>query len=255
MASGVFHWAAYSFVAFGSAPPVWTASTFLHALWFVLGFLGPIAAHEAGHVWACRRHGMAFSGPFPIPFPFALTGTLGAFIRLRSPYPTRQAMVEVGAAGPLAGVVAAMLAAIVGCRWSVRLLNVGRVHRFGTPVFMAWLLPNHSTLHPLATGAWLGFVLTFVNLLPFEHLDGGAIVRGLWPKLAAPISVVTFTLTAWMTLTGWATWGWALLIQMLVFLFSGPADDAVESWPVKRTAWLWASGAAVAMALSWTLRP
>ncbi|MGB8509348.1 MAG: site-2 protease family protein, partial [Pyrinomonadaceae bacterium] len=73
---------------------------------FAAALLAILLAHEAGHYVACRRYGVDATLPFfiPVPPPF-MSGTLGAFIKIRSPLPSRRALFDIGVAGPLAGFV------------------------------------------------------------------------------------------------------------------------------------------------------
>ena len=70
-------------------------------LMFILGI------HETAHYIVARRYSVNASLPFFIPFPYMI-GTFGAFVSLRDPVPTRKAMAEIGAAGPVAGFLAAI---------------------------------------------------------------------------------------------------------------------------------------------------
>jgi len=147
--------------------------------------LGILLTHEMGHYVVARRHGIDVSLPYFIPVPFAL-GTMGAVIRMRTPIPTRDALIDVGAAGPLAGLVVAVPLLVWGLAESpvtpipaggaiegnslgyllVKLVVTGRI------------LPGGGVdvqLSPMAMAAWVGLLVTFINLLPIGQLDGGHI--------------------------------------------------------------------------------
>ena len=70
-----------------------------------MSILAILGAHEFGHYFACRYYGVDASLPYFLPVPFVLTGTLGAFIRIRQPIPTKRALFDIGIAGPIAGFV------------------------------------------------------------------------------------------------------------------------------------------------------
>ncbi len=105
------------FVSYGwwwsGGDPFADAEAFWDSLLFACGLMGILGAHEAGHYVVARRHGMDQTLPFFIPFPLAF-GTLGAIIRLRTPPRTRSALLEMGAAGPLAGFAVALVVLALG---------------------------------------------------------------------------------------------------------------------------------------------
>ncbi len=141
--------------------------------------------HEMGHYVAARKHGIAASLPYFIPVPFS-TGTLGAVIRMRSPIEKRDALLDVGAAGPLAGLAVAIPLLAIGLHLSpVGVMSPGEVSFVeGNSILYILLklaikgryLPAHGldvALSPMATAAWMGILITFINLIPIGQLDGG----------------------------------------------------------------------------------
>src|ERR1700677_1891694 len=93
---------------------IWNHPSALASGWsFSLALLGILLAHEAGHYFFCRRHGISASWPYVLPAP-TLSGTAGAVIRIRSRIPTRRALIEVGIAGPIAGYLVALPTSILG---------------------------------------------------------------------------------------------------------------------------------------------
>ena len=89
----------------GPLPPL---ERLAHALTFSAALLSILGAHEMGHYALARWHGVDVSLPYFIPLPYLGVGTMGAVIRIRAPIPTRNALVDIGAAGPLAGLVVAL---------------------------------------------------------------------------------------------------------------------------------------------------
>jgi membrane-associated protease RseP (regulator of RpoE activity) len=194
---------------------------------FALALMAVLSAHELAHYWVAKRHGFALSLPYFIPFPFAF-GTLGAVIRLKSFPKTRTGLLEMGAAGPIAGALVAF-----GCLF-FGLLGTEVVEApplsdegveiliFGNPpvmdVFGELLLGSapgrYDVLTPLALAGWVGCFLTALNLLPVGQLDGGHIVNALVPKWAPRISkAVLFGLliAGYFLWEGWAVWAILLL--------------------------------------------
>ena len=145
-----------------------------------------LSCHEMGHYVTARRHGVDASLPYFIPLPFAM-GTLGAVIRMRSPIERRDALLDVGAAGPLAGLFVAIPLLVVGLVQSPVLAPDGPAMIEGNSLLYAALklatkgelLPSATGLDvqlgPVAMAAWVGLLVTFINLLPIGQLDGGHI--------------------------------------------------------------------------------
>jgi len=86
----------------------------LPGLWYSATILLILGAHELGHYFACRYYDVDASLPFFIPVPFPFTGTMGAFIKIREPIPSKQMLFDIGIAGPIAGFVVAVPALVIG---------------------------------------------------------------------------------------------------------------------------------------------
>ena len=194
---------------------------------FAAALMAILGAHEFGHWVVARRHGFALSLPYFIPFPIMAFGTLGAIIRLRSEPQSRTALLEMGAAGPIAGLLVAVVCMALGLPGTQEVVDIGapgaEVLIFGNPLLMdllgAWTLGappgRFDVLTPLALAAWIGCLLTCMNLLPIGQLDGGHIVTALWPRHAVVVGRVSigvlFVLgTVWV---GWAVWAGFLLLM------------------------------------------
>lgn len=157
----------------------------LDGLAFSVTLMTILLAHELGHYFACRYYGIDASLPYFLPFPSPI-GTLGAFIRIRSPIYTRQALFDVGIAGPLAGFAVLLPFLAIGIALSKRLPGIAERGDliFGVPaiqrVFEWIIFPGVRTgdilLHPIARAAWVGILATALNLLPIGQLDGGHIL-------------------------------------------------------------------------------
>lgn len=157
----------------------------VEGLAFSITLMTILLAHELGHYFACRYYGIDASLPYFLPAPTPI-GTLGAFIRIRSPIYTRKALFDVGIAGPLAGFVVLLFALAIGIANSkvVPGIAVQGDLIFGVPAIeriMEWLIfpgvpSSDISLHPVARGAWVGILATALNLLPIGQLDGGHIL-------------------------------------------------------------------------------
>lgn len=200
----------------------------LEAFTFPAALLSMLIAHEMGHYLACRRHGLDATLPLFIPgppFPIAI-GTFGAFIRIRTPIRNRAQLLDVGAAGPLAGVVLALLWSACGLALSG--VDVVEPAAEGTLIFgesalfllLRWLihgsLPEGMDviLHPMALAGWLGLFVTSLNLLMAGQLDGGHIVHAMFGRRHRLISRAVF-----VALVVWGAWGDPLLDQWWAYPF------------------------------------
>ena len=198
----------------------------LQGLPFSLTLLTILLAHEMGHYLACVRYGIDASLPYFLPAP-TLIGTLGAFIRIRSPIYTRRALFDVGVAGPIAGFVFLVPALLIGLLFSHVQPGIA-IHGdfvFGTPLVLRLLeaivfpgVPvSDISLHPVARAAWVGILATALNLLPIGQLDGGHILYSFFGdkhKLLSRIFVAALVPIGLI----WRWWSW-LIWAVLLALF------------------------------------
>lgn len=159
---------------------------------FALAIMTVLGMHELGHYIMSKKRNVIATLPFFIPAPNPLLGTFGAVISMKSPMPDRKSMFDIGIAGPVLGLVFAVPITIIGLMNSpidVQLpLNGehGVSVALGTPLIYQALIElvpvdlNEGTLHPVAFAGWVGFFVTFLNLLPIGQLDGGHIARALF---------------------------------------------------------------------------
>lgn len=205
-----------------------TPSHLLLGLPFSLTLMLILFSHEMGHYLYARHYRVYATPPFFVPFP-SLIGTLGAFIRIKSPIPSRAALFDIGIAGPIAGFIPACAALLVGLSLSHPLsaaaITAPNFAQFqlGLPMAFrlgAWLLQIHRplagmSLHPIAAAAWAGMFATSLNLLPGGQLDGGHILYSLSPRLHRAITwltVLTLLPLGKYLWTGWFVWAVLLAI-------------------------------------------
>ena len=161
-------------------------SVFMAGLPFSLTLLTILMAHELGHYLVCVYYGIDATLPFFLPSPLPVTGTFGAFIRIRSAIRSKRILFDIGIAGPLAGFVFLVPALGVGLAFSKVLpgINQQGTLQLGVPA-LQWVaqrlifpgVPGRDIyLHPVARAAWVGMFATALNLLPGGQLDGGHIV-------------------------------------------------------------------------------
>ncbi|ALV63776.1 Zinc metalloprotease [Thermococcus sp. 2319x1] len=200
---------------------------YLNALAFSISVLAILGTHEMGHKIAATLHGVKSTFPYFIPFPNIL-GTLGAVIRVKSPIPTRNAAIDLGSSGPIAGFIVAIPVLLIGLRLSPTLpISAAQMEgeiAFGQSLIMLLLeryifrVPGDYViyLHPVAIAGWVGILVTFLNLIPAAQLDGGHIARAfLGEKLH---SILTFGLGLAMIglsvlWAGWLIWGFIILLM------------------------------------------
>ncbi len=202
---------------------------------FALTLLAILLAHELGHFFACRYHGIRSTYPFFIPAP-TLIGTLGAFILIRSPIRSRRALFDVGASGPLAGFIVALPALLFGI-WRAKVvpdLAASSDILFGVPLAQSWLSswlhhgvdPQTLLIDPIGRAAWVGLFATALNLLPAGQLDGGHILRAVSPRWhrilswGLPVLLLPLGYFLW-----WVWFIWAAMLLGLRFLRSAPVHD------------------------------
>jgi membrane-associated protease RseP (regulator of RpoE activity) len=235
--------------------PVWVwhnPSLLLTGLPFSATLMCILMAHEMGHFVLCEKYGVYATLPFFIPAP-TLIGTMGAFIRIKSPIRSRQALFDIGIAGPIAGFVAAIPFLFIGLLLSH---PVGFQHETGyeigfplifhlvyllvKPIMHPGVPITQLSLHPIAVAAWIGMFATALNLIPGGQLDGGHIVYAVAPhahRRVTRISVIALSLLGLVGLLrlvvadgrGWAWPGW--LLWAVILAATGWRHPAVPLWP------------------------
>ncbi len=235
---------------------------------FAFTLLGILLAHELGHYFACRYYGILATYPYFIPAP-TLIGTLGAFIRIRSPIVNRKALFDVGISGPVVGFIFAVpaLAIAIAASKVVPAAQVQSMIQFGNPPLVAMLTallrpdvaPQDILLHPVGRAAWVGLFATALNLVPAGQLDGGHILYALASEKHRRVSfIVAFALILMGGLSmfrqifweGWLMWG----LLLLLFGFRHPM--LLDRWePLDRSRRIWALVALAIFLLCFTPAP
>ena len=213
----------------------------LGGFWFSISLLFILGIHEFGHYWACRRNDVNASLPYflPAPHPSFIAGTFGAFIMIKEPIPNKRALMEIGASGPLAGFVAAVVVMIVGLFLSSVSPFAGFGYQFGDSLIMVLLsklvlgVTPFSTemtvwLHPVAFAGWLGMFFTALNLLPLGQLDGGHIVYAMFGSRHSLIARLFFfsLLPLGFYWAGW--WVWAFIVLVVGLKHPPVSDESVS---------------------------
>ena len=209
---------------------------------FSVTLLAILSAHEMGHYLYCLRYRVYATLPFFIPAP-TLIGTFGAFIRIKSPIPTRRALFDIGIAGPIAGFIIAVPAAVLGLWLSKH--TPGLVEEsdlaFGYPLIFQLIhgllpwgelgagSPSLDTLylHPIALAAWIGMFATMLNLIPGGQLDGGHILYASAPRIHRRATLMLAIGLIGMAVFFWGGW----LVWALFLFFIGGRHPQVSLYP------------------------
>ncbi len=220
-------------------------NAFIQAALFTISLFAIIGLHESGHIIACKLHGLDFSLPYFIPGPPPF-GTFGAIVSLRSPPTNRDELFDIGFAGPFAGFIATTLIAILSFKlgflvpeaevavWEQQKL-VQRMDWPRSPLLFELLLPFirqipqgfRLVLTQIEFAAWVGALLTFLNILPIWQLDGGHVARSIFGasghKIASAIGLIVLIFSGY--------WFFALFLLLWMFgsgrglIGAEPLDD------------------------------
>jgi membrane-associated protease RseP (regulator of RpoE activity) len=199
---------------------------------FSASLLGILLIHEFGHYIACRWHRIRATLPWVLPAP-TLSGTAGAVIQILTRIPNRDALMDVGIYGPLAGYVASAVAVGVGFALSfhapanapaaiIRFGGEPLTIRLAHALLAHWIpaIPSFDRIapHPVLVAGWIGLFITSLNLIPGGQLDGGHILYALSPRAHKvftkflPIALFLMGTLYWV---GWLLWGLFLMIPAM----------------------------------------
>lgn len=219
--------------AFSPTPSGLTlAQLLVGGLWYSGTILAILGCHELGHYFACRYYDVDASLPFFLPVPIVMTGTLGAFIRIREPIGSKRMLFDIGAAGPFAGFLIAVPALVFGMALSnvVPLpdpLPPSTIY-LGEPLLyksVAWLVfgttPDGYTvnMHPVAFAAWFGLLATALNLFPIGQLDGGHIAYAVFGRHSSHVTLVTVGVAIALAYfsSSWIVWTGLMIVMLMLF--------------------------------------
>ena len=198
-----------------------------------------LGAHEFGHYFAGVKNGVRTTLPLFIPAPpgLFLLGTFGAMIVIKDPIPNRRVLMEIGAAGPIAGFIVAVPTLIIGLFLSETVASTGQSgFSFGSSIIMIILSKTilgvtplsvdfNIQLHPLALAGWVGLFVTAINLFPIGQLDGGHILYALIGEKSKIWAKCFFAFLLFLVYF-WPNWGvWAILLLVITRFKSAPLED------------------------------
>ncbi|OGO10802.1 MAG: hypothetical protein A2Y53_08805 [Chloroflexi bacterium RBG_16_47_49] len=241
---------------------------------FAIALLAILVCHEFGHYLAGRYHKTAVTLPFFIPFPLSLFGTMGAFIQLKEPPKNRRILLDIGIAGPLAGLIVAVPILLLGLYLSPVdkipfQLPVGQLFEGNSILYLLMkfivkgqLLPQpfdyaglnpiiywiryfftssplpagglDVSLHPIAWAGWAGLLVTSLNLIPAGQLDGGHIMYVLLGRRTSRLLPFILIGLIMLGLVWSGWWLWAALIFFLGRLHAEPLDQITSLDPKRQ---------------------
>jgi membrane-associated protease RseP (regulator of RpoE activity) len=230
-----------------------TGQLLLQGLWYSGSILAILGCHELGHYFACRYYDVDASLPFFLPMPLLFTGTLGAFIRIREPIPTKRMLFDIGIAGPIAGFVIAVPVLFIGLGLSRfdPIVPTSQIppdvifYSMGEPLLFklaAWIMRGPApegytlSLHPAGFAAWFGLLATALNLLPIGQLDGGHISYAALGRRSSRVTVGTLTAAVALCFlsSSWIIWTVLMIAMLLRFGWHHPPTFD-EHEPLDRT--------------------
>ena len=256
---GAEHFRAFSidFGARGADPVSW--GTILNGLWYSASILAILGAHEFGHYYACRYYRVDASLPYFLPAPLPLTGTLGAFIRIRQTIPGKRELFDIGIAGPIAGFLVAVPVLLVGMSLSrvaplppntSGFVELGEPLLFKAIAYLFYGTPPEGysiNMHPMAFAAWFGLLATALNLFPIGQLDGGHISYAVLGRASTFVTLITVAALIGLTFvsSSWLVWTVLTVVMLVTF---GPRHPKTidEDIPLDRPR-LWLAVAAAVM--------
>lgn len=210
-----------------ASPSFGELSFYLNGLWYSASILGILGCHEMGHYMACRYYNVDATLPFFLPAPIP-TGTLGAFIRIRSRVPSKAALFDIAIAGPFGGFFVAVPALFAGLMMSKveHLPEAFEGFELGEPLLFrvaAWLvfgdLPDGMSInmHPMAFAAWFGLLATALNLFPISQLDGGHISHAVLGSKASYVTLGMIVAAIGLTFlsSSWIVWTVLMVVMLL----------------------------------------
>ncbi len=244
------------------------------SLAFAVSMIGILTAHEFGHFFAAQYHKTKVTLPYFIPFPISPFGTMGAFIRMLEPPKNKKVLLDIGLAGPLAGLIVAIPVLVIGLILSPvdtlpTVLPEGFMFEGNSILYLflkylvhgAWLPQPESfssagplvhwvkyfftglptpvggvdvLIHPVAWAGWAGLLITSLNLLPAGQLDGGHLIYALFGDKLSWIRPALLIILLILGFLWSGWWLWALLILLLGKRRAEPLDEITDLDPRRK---------------------
>jgi len=231
---------------------VFDFETLTNGLKFSVSLLAILTAHEAGHYVACRLYKVDATLPYFIPLPPLIgpAGTLGAFIKIVSPLPSRRATFDIGVAGPIAGFIALIPVAVIGIltlkHTALPAHSSEEIGLYFAHPLLIQILANafgvsadFTAFNPFLAAAWIGLLVTSLNLIPSGQLDGGHAIYALFgERIHRLTGKIAFAIMVFLSICGWYFYSspsgllfTILLGVMMKIRHPEPLDDAPLNFP------------------------
>ncbi|TLZ52177.1 MAG: site-2 protease family protein [Methanobacteriota archaeon] len=257
MWAGAVYWSGYNNVDWLSLE-AWA----MGSLTFTLPLLAILGIHEMGHYIVAKRYHVQASLPFFLPAPGTLLGTFGAMISMRDPMPNRKALLDIGASGPVLGLLTAIPVTLLGFFLMSAdprpiPVNTGGGFAIDIPLLYRILaafmpIPQNTLLHPTAFAGWVGLFVTALNLLPAGQLDGGHVARAV---LGERGKYASWAFLGFMFFLGIFYFGWFIIAIFILLLGARHPPPLNDLSRLDGKRYLLAGGAAAVLLLSFVAIP
>lgn len=258
--AGALSWSGYDGVAFASLEAFGKGSVF-----FTLPLLSILGLHEMAHYMMAKRYKVHASLPFFLPAPPIPLGTFGAMISLRDPIPSRKALIDIGAAGPIVGLLTAIPVTLAGL-WLMAIdprpapPNTGGGLQIQLPYLfqaLAWLvpIPPDAIIHPTAFAGWVGLFVTALNLLPAGQLDGGHVARALLGENQRYLSYGATLFMILLALVPGGYQGWFIIAIFIIVLGARHPPPLNDLTPLDAKRYVLGAITASVLVLSFAVAP
>ena len=224
---GALHWISFYYPNLKEAELInlfLSGEFLLMGLPFSFSIMLILLSHEMGHYLMAKKYGVDATLPYFIPAP-NIIGTFGAVIKIRGVIPSRKALFDVGAAGPITGFIVSIPFLLYGLSHSRVLAKIPQGGlSLGEPLLFKLLykfyfpsVPSDNILiHPIGFAAWVGLFVTSLNLIPISQLDGGHISYAVLGKDSNKLSFAVFVFLIYLGIFKW--WVWLIWAGFAAFI-------------------------------------
>jgi Zn-dependent protease len=223
-------------------------ANFSSGLLFSVSLIAILSAHELGHYFATKLYGIRATPPMFIPFPFNPIGTCGAVILMDAYQADRRQIFDIGLAGPLAGLVVAIPVMALGLlSQNAPAFTPFTTFQIQQPLLGYWLAGwfqpellnnaagiSNADLDPMVMAAWVGLLITGLNMMPVSQLDGGHVLFGLLGRRAVWFAILAYlAAVAYVVINRQTVFSLMLVLILFMGLRHPPSsnDDRTLGWP------------------------